>query len=206
MSFYYALAILPFLAATQYPWYYLPVLPAVAFFAALAVYDSRKGWKENLVGLLSAAAICAISLMLVWGAYLALFNLHNPERVIGTAIAGKENVLIIGHFKPGIMAYKELIERRSMGRPLDYGFILGPSSFGGEEAAAFVRDYRTGSVPAVNGSFSGMYTSQSVFRKDTDITSFDYLVLAGDLGFGLNGPEIMARSGDIVVYRKPGTS
>ncbi|MFA5187205.1 MAG: hypothetical protein WC551_12070 [Patescibacteria group bacterium] len=204
MSFWYALTIIPFLAATQYPWYYLPVLPAVSFFAALAVYDFRKAWKENLPGLLAAAAICAISLMLVWGAYQALFNLHNPERVIGTAIAGKENVLIIGHFKPGIIAYKELNERGHMGRPLDYGFILGPPSFGGEEAAAFVRDYGTGAVPATNGSFSGMYTSASVFRKDTNITDFDYLVLAGDLGFGFTGPEILVRAGDITVYKKPG--
>ena len=203
MSFWYALTIIPFLAATQYPWYYLPVLPAVSFFAALAVYNTRKALKENLPGLLAAAAICAISLMLVWGAYLALYNLHYPEKIAGTAIAGKENVLIIGHFKPGIIAYKELIERQTLGRPLDFGFILGPPAFGADDAAAFVRDYGTGAVPAINGSFSGMYTSPSVFRKDTNITDFDYLVLAGDLGFGFTGPEILARAGDITVYMKP---
>jgi hypothetical protein len=204
MSFWYALTILPFLAATQYPWYYLPVLPAISFFAALAVYGGKKSWKENLSGLLIAAAICVISLMLVWGAYLALHSLHNAEKIIGTAIVGRENVLIIGHFKPGILAYKELGERQTLGHPLDYGFILGPPSFGGDDAAAFVRDYNTGAVPAINGSFSGMYTSPSVFRKDTNITSFDYLVLAGDLGFGLSGPEILEQAGDIVVYKKPG--
>jgi hypothetical protein len=204
MSFYYALAILPFLAATQYPWYYLPVLPAVAFFAALAVYDSRKGWKGNLAGLIIAAAACAVSLMLVWGAYLALHNLHGAEKTAGDILAGKENVLIIGHFKPGILAYKELGERRTLDRPLDYGFILGPPSFGGDDAAAFVRDYNTAAVPAENGSFSGMYTSSSIFRKDTHVTSFDYLVLSGDLGFSLNGPEILLQDGDIIIYKKPG--
>ena len=204
MSFWYALTILPLLAATQYPWYYLPVLPAISFFAALAVYDAKKPWKGNLSGLIIMAAACAISLMLIWGAYHALYNLHYPEKIAGIAIAGKENVLIIGHFKPGIIAYKELAERRSLGRPLDYGFILGPPSFGGEGAAAFIRDYMTDAPPAVNGSFSGMYTSMSVFRKDTGITSFDYLVLVGDLGFGLDGPEILAQAGDITVYKKPG--
>jgi hypothetical protein len=204
MSLWFALTILPFLAATQYPWYYLPVLPAVAFFAALAVYDGKNALNQNLPGLFIAAAICAISLMLVWGAYLALHNLHNTEKIAGEMLAGKENVLIIGHFKPGILAYKELGERRTLGRPLDYGFILGPPSFGGDDAAAFVREYDTGSVPAINGSFSGMYTSPSIFRKDTDISSFDYLVLSGDLGFRLSAPEIPLQGGDILIYKKPG--
>jgi hypothetical protein len=29
-------------------------------------------------------------------------------------------------------------------------------------------------------------------------------VLSGDLGFSLNGPEILLQDGDIVIYKKPG--
>lgn len=204
MSLWYALILLPFLAGTQYPWYYLPVLPAVCFFASNAVYDGSKTVRQNAGGLAVAAAVCAASLFLAWGAFLALHSLHYPEKAAGEALAGRENVLIIGHFRPGVLAYKGVLERQTLGHPLDFGYILGPSSFGGEDAAAFVRDYHTGIVPAANGSFSGMYTSGGIFRKDTNISSFDYLALCGDLGFKLNGPDTLVQAGDITVYAKPG--
>ncbi len=204
MSFWFSLAALPFLAATMYPWYYLPVLPAIAFFAVAGVRDAQKRPEKDYKAIIALGLACALSLALVYGAYSALGRLHNPEKEVGLALAGKENALIIGHFKPGLLAYKEISERRSLGGPLDYGLVIGPSSFGGEAAAAFIRDYRTSEIPAEGGSFSGIYTLRAVFRKDTGIRSFDYLALAGDLGFELDGPEVLAQSGDIVAYRRPG--
>jgi len=204
MASWFSLTVLPFPASTMYPWYYLPVLPAIAFFAVAGIFDAKSGFRGNLPALAVLGAACLLSIFLVFGAYSALYRLHMPEKDVGLALSGRSNVQIIGHFKPGLLAYKELTERQSGGLPLDYGLVLGPPSFGGEDAAAFIRNYRTSDVPAINGSFSAMYTLPAVFRKDTNISSFDYVVLAGDLGFMLNGPEVLAESGDIIAYRRPG--
>ncbi|MFH0738141.1 MAG: glycosyltransferase family 39 protein [Candidatus Micrarchaeota archaeon] len=195
----YALIILPFVAGASYPWYYLPVLPAVCAFAAMALFDPAKDWKGNFDRLSIAALVIIASLYMVSNAYALLGAAHSPEKGAGLAIAGKENVLIIGQFNPGIFAYKEVSERRALGTALDYGLIIGPPSFGGEEAADFVIDYHTIAHPVEDGSFSALYTSASVFRKDTDISRFDYLVLSGDLGFLLQAPVIY-QADDIIVY------
>jgi len=199
----YALIVLPFVAGASYPWYYLPVLPAVCAFAAMALYDPLKDWKGNFDRLAVAALVILVSLHLVLGAYSLLYAMHSPEKEAGLAIAGKENVLILGQFNPGIFAYKEVVERRTLGKALDYGLIIGPPSFGGEEGADFVNDYHNDKHQTEDGSFSAIYTSSSIFRKDTNITRFDYLVLSGDLGFLLRAPALY-EADDIIVYNISG--
>ncbi|MFZ5500654.1 MAG: hypothetical protein ACOY58_01910, partial [Candidatus Micrarchaeota archaeon] len=203
LTVWYALITIPFMAGALYPWYYLPVLPAVCAFAAMALYNPSKGWKGNLGGLAVAALAVLASLYLVSGAYQILNAQHSPEKEAGLAIAGKENVLIIGQFKPGIFAYKEALERGATGRVLDYGLVVGPQGFGGEEAADFVLDYHTPQHAVRDGSFSALYTSSAIFRKDTDISRFDYIVLSGDPGFLLRAPLVYGEGG-ILVYRVSG--
>jgi hypothetical protein len=199
-SVWYVFSAFILLASATYPWYFFAVLPAWCYFAVLAVSSDGK---TSLAGKSVLAVVAVSSLLLAIGAYGVLLKQHSPERSAGLAIAGKENTLIIGHFKPGILAYKTIEERRVFGYPLDFGYVLGPPSFMKEEAASFIVDYHNASCGCVDGSFSGMYTQDSVFRKTTNLTRFDVVVLSGDLGFTLSmQPDYHEQ--DVWVYSRKG--
>ncbi len=208
MAAWYALLVFPFLFAGLLTWYYLPVMPAVGYFASLTL-ATWKG-KERFDAVL--AVFLAMLLLIVTAAaaytYANFFQGYFAQREAGEFLSGKENVLIIGKYYPGVMAYKSVPEMRS-GSPLDYGWIAFPDNVSADEASVFLPDYhidaaKAGSelgLPVVDGSFTSIFTKRAVFRKDTNITRFDYIALLGQNNLTLSGYVPVFNQSNITIYR-----
>ncbi|MFH0884352.1 MAG: glycosyltransferase family 39 protein [Candidatus Micrarchaeota archaeon] len=196
MALWYAFIIFPLLSATDIPWHYLPALPAVSFFAVAGLSDRQ--WNVSRTGIVVIIAIIAVSLLMSSNIYKAYSAAFLPQRDAGLYLAGKENVLIIGEYRMGTVAYKILAEKET-GRIYDFGLIIGPPGFG-PAAAKLVRDYRTDEVTVVDGSFSRMFTSSGIFRKNTSLESFRYVAVTGNIGLEPSAPVEALKFGDITVY------
>ncbi len=202
MSAWYALLAIPLLSSLVLPWYYLPVVPAISYFAALVLVrsDGKEKTDEFFYFTLALIAIASLAFYAVLEYYS--YSYYNPERVAGTLVAGKENVLIIGSYKPSIAAYKVLSERRA-GEDLDFGWIiLGPGA-NGTVMDSYVRDYNYSGYNVTQGSLSGLFLSSGIFRKDSNLTRFDYVVVAGERDYRPAGSTRLYSDdqANIYVYR-----
>jgi 4-amino-4-deoxy-L-arabinose transferase-like glycosyltransferase len=196
MALWYAFIIFPLLSATDMPWHFLPVLPAMAFFAVIGLSD--KQWNLTSTGIIIIIVIMALSLWMSLNIYKAYLELFSPQKEAGLYLAGKEGVLIIGEYRIGAVAYK-ILEERDNGDAKDFGFIIGPSGFG-PEAAILSRDYHTDAVQVTDGSFSAMFTSPGIFRKKTALESFRYVAVTGNLSLTPTMPVESRSFGDITIY------
>lgn len=201
MALWAALAILPLAVSGLLFWYYMPALPAIAFFAASMLLRWEGKERPDALFMLIFCMVAALSLGL--GAYMYLItaqaNMHEMEA--GKLLAGKENVLIIGRWPTTLVGYKALTEYRELGAPLDFGWITSP---GGMEAAAiseFVRDYRSTAYPAVQGSFNEVYTTGKTFRKDTNLSSFDYVAIAAFEKPPIPNSTVVYDAVDVTIYK-----
>ena len=121
------------------------------------------------------------------------------EKEAGLILSGKDKVLILGDYAPGIIAYKTLDEKRS-GNVKDVGWIMGiPLVFNSTQANEFFYDYHLDKYNVTNGSFSSIFTSKTIFRKDCNITNFDYVVIVGHDDINITG-EIIYSSPTISLY------
>lgn len=199
MSAWYALTIFPLLSAAYLPWYYLPVMPAISYFAVLSLaLDSGKRKTDRFFkAFFSILVIITLAMTLI--AY-STFGEYFEHRELGALLSGKENVLIIGQYRPGIVAYKILPEMRS-GKPLDFGWIVIPERMGNGEIPRFVKDYHDDSSPVVDGSFGSFFSVKEIFRKDTNITKFEYVAVGGPADITLDGYELVGNWSDASLYR-----
>ncbi len=201
MAAWYALLVFPVLTGFFMPWYYLPVMPAVAYFAAAVLlrWDGKEKPDRFFLAVLSMALV--LTLFLVAFLYADLDRTFINQKEAGLLLAGKENVLVIGTYAPGIIAYKMLTEQQSLGRSLDVGWILSKDdNLTRADIPEFLADYHSQKHPIVDGSFSGTFTTDDTFRKDSSITSFDYVAVAGMPGPGLPGFSVIYNKSGITVY------
>lgn len=200
MAFWLALSVVPLFSAYYMAWHYLPVMPAIAYFAALALLRWEGKEKADAFFAMFFAAVCVFSLASIVFTYNILYSPYVAQKEAGLLLAGKENVLIIGAYQPGIIAYKAATEMRA-GRQLDFGWILLQENSGDEVAQEFIRDYRTGRYGAVDGSFSAIFSdTTSIFRKDTDLTRFDYVCVV-ERNAGPPGAEIIYNESGVTIYK-----
>jgi len=196
MALWWLILIFPMSASVFQPWYYLPVMPAIAYFAVRAV--ERRG--------ITGAAIFAMCAMLALALLLFTDGLsyqqYMPQKEAGMLLAGKENALVIGNYAPGIAAYKMATEQRTLGRTLDFGWVLTPPGF--RDLGEFSRDYWTAKYPVQDGSFGGMFTTGDIFRKETNITKFQYIAISSQGDYSVTGAEKLMDSPSIKVYRVGG--
>jgi hypothetical protein len=179
MAVWFALSIFPLLGSFFMPWYFLPVMPAIAFFAASALL--RDGKRERVDAFF--AIVLAMSIIVSVAASLVLYGIDRdafqPQKEAGEFLAGKENVLFVGERLNGAISYKMLAEIRKDGTALDYGWVLFPAGTETEAYYDFISEPNRSDYTINQGSFSGSYIKNEIFRKDTQLTGFDYVVVNG---------------------------
>ncbi|MEW6722125.1 MAG: glycosyltransferase family 39 protein [Candidatus Micrarchaeota archaeon] len=185
MTLWYLLSVFPMLSGSYMIWYFLPVMPAISYFAAMVLLRWDNTDKADLFFAMFFAAVTIISVSYLYLFYEGMHASYNPEREAGLMMAGKENVLIIGNYPPSVAAYKTLSELRSGGKALDYGYITSNRLMNDTEVQTFLNDYRSEEFPVHDGSFNSFFSRAGLFRKDTNITDFGYIVLSGSF----NAPE-----------------
>lgn len=174
------------------PWYYLLVMPPVAYFAALALLRrGGGGGRADAKFAAGFAFFAALSLACCLLIYAIAYPNFAEQRDAGLFLAGKENAAVMGEYAPGIIAYKTITERRELGRPLDFGWVLVPPGFAG--TAEFL-NYHSGRYEVRQGSFSGMFTTNAIFRKDTNITAFSYFAVVDRSGQQMPGRKVFSGS------------
>jgi len=200
MSLWYLLTIFPMLTGYYMVWYYLPVMPAIAYFAALTLLKWDGKEKPDLF---FAFFFCLAATLILAGIIMFYFNIYSsylPEKEAGTLLSGKENVLIAGGYKPAMLSYKVLPEME-VGRRLDFGLIIAPTGLPSENMSRLLQDYLSPEPATIDGSFSALFTSNSTFRKSTNITSFDYVALVDYPELVPQNAQIIYNRSNITIYR-----
>jgi hypothetical protein len=198
MAAWYALTILPFLSGAFMVWYYLPVMPAVAYFAAMALlrWDGRD--RADAFFMIFLAAALVISMAMILYDFQTSYEVYHGEKEAGLMLAGKENVAVVGYFAPTFVATKALTEMRADGRMLDFGWVVVPKKEGSGPVQEFAQDYHSELYDASPGD-PNVYFSE-LYRKETNITVFDYIVVASSRPILLNGTVIYNQSSIVVYY------
>ncbi|MFP3950307.1 MAG: ArnT family glycosyltransferase, partial [Candidatus Micrarchaeia archaeon] len=188
-SIWIILSLIPLLSGHPMPWHFYYIAPALAFFAAVCL--SSKGKMDSFSVLI--LAILVFSNLLVAGFYFnSVVSSGITEeaggREAGMLLSGKQNVLVIGYYSPSttIVSYKMLSERRDMGRPLDFGYVIcvipeGDKMKKTEQMIAIneiVRDYDTEKYLFEEDNFANMFQTKKFLRKNTSIKNFDYVVVS----------------------------
>jgi hypothetical protein len=199
MSVWYLFTVFPFFFSDLLPWYYLPAMPAIGYFAAssLAIWKGEEKL-DRLFMVMSGVMLLLVAVPTVY-LFMTSFSDFFHYRDSGLLLAGKENVLIIGKYEPEIVAYKTLGEMRS-DKALDFGWILLPVNGTGAMAQDFIDDYHTQRYLIHDGSFSALFVSSDVFRKDTNITRFDYVAVIRGIDARPRGGRLIYNSSNVTVY------
>ncbi|MFH0885418.1 MAG: hypothetical protein V1861_06950, partial [Candidatus Micrarchaeota archaeon] len=82
----------------------------------------------------------------------------------------------------------------------DMGWVTSGGSITREEVEEYVRDYHSNRFQVVNGTFDEFFTTNQTFRKDTNITRFDYFVITGGLDVRPPSTELVLNHSGILVY------
>jgi 4-amino-4-deoxy-L-arabinose transferase-like glycosyltransferase len=177
MACWYLFLAFPLMSSAYKPWYFLAVMPPIAYFAAMALLMWKGKERADALFAFAFAATLLGSAALSVMIYPPLYDAYVPQREAGLLLSGKENVLVVGAFAPGIIAYKMLPEAAN-GTIKDMGWAILPQNASDAVAAEFIRDYYTAKYPVVDGSFTSMYGAwDSAYRKDTSIARFDYIAV-----------------------------
>jgi hypothetical protein len=142
-----------------------------------------------------------MSLGLIGALYVYLHDDYTVEKEAGLLLSGKDNALVMGRYTPGILAYKMLTEIRETGKPLDVGWITAPFPPPQERVEEYLRNYTSDKYPIVQGSFSSLFTSNNTIRKDSNITDFEYLAIAGNYTLNIPGSTLIYNRSDILIYQ-----
>ncbi len=201
MAFWACLTVIPLLSNSTMPWYFLPVLPAISFFSVMLLVRQGKEEKIDFFLLLVIGMLVLASLAFFYYIEYSEYPLFTAQKEAGMLISGKPNVLVIGSYKPSIIAYKMEGEYLSLGAPLDFGWIDIQENTSSSMIADFVKDYHNGRYNMTDGSFSSAFTSIMNFRKDTNLTSFDYIVVAGRSDYIPPDSTQLYNSENISVYK-----
>lgn len=204
-----AASLVPILSGEPHHWYFYYVAPAVAFFAAVAL--AEKG-KIDAFSLLMVLVIFGSSI-----AYIAFGGMLNYAcdfecREVGTRMAGKENVLVIGAYSTStqIVSYKILTERRDSGTYLDFGYVVIHGDVADAEGEGLsiplntiVADYNTEKYEFEEEDFASMFRTEKFLKKRTAITEFDYVVVSPSSA-PLTDPryELLQNGSCVAVYRR----
>lgn len=204
MAVWYILLLFPLLGTYFIPWYFLPVMPAVSYFAALALL--REGKKEKMDAfftiffafLIILAVVSSVAVREIDRAEMA------PKKEAGLLLAGKDNVLFVGTWNPTTIAYKTVEEIRSTGKANDFGWVLFANNSDPGAYYDFIDDYNTDKYEVIQGSFSSAYAVKAIFRKDAAIEKFDYVVATGLENISLPDTELLYNKSGILIFKMDG--
>lgn len=202
MSAWLLLSVFSFIGGAGTPWYFYPVMPAVAYFATSVMARDEHG--KNRLDLFFAIGISAmilVSLVMGYGLILNIKDNYGADKAAGEMMAFKEKVLIMGGYAPGTFSYKIIEEERATGKSLDFGLILmHPEQLTRETAEPFLENYYgPGGEGIADGNFLDMFFDRRIYRKDAEIEEFDYVVLV-DLPMKLD-EKIIFNENNVTVYK-----
>ncbi len=204
MAFWYSLTAFPLIAGNFMIWYYLPVMPAIAFFAAMVLI--RWGGQDNMdlfFRIFFAMALIA-SLGMIAFVYANLHEWYLPEKAAGQFLSGKDGVMMLGGFAPSTVAYKALGEMDGGGRALDFGWIvLNDLDTVPQAMEAYLVDYHSAEFDT-ESSPSRMFNTPLIFRKQTNLTSFERIVLVRVIPKELPPGTPAFNESDILIYGNGG--
>ena len=199
--FWLLLTIFPLISGYFMPWYFLPVLPAFAFFSAqLFLTDKKETGYFDI--------ICCL-LVISMGMVIGFFYHHNTgdayefaQKEAGEFLAFKENVLVIGNYAPTVVAYKTITEIKHSGDYLDFGWII-PGSDNEDIIRAYIEDYNTTKFNATTNIMNAMPPAHDppVYKKTSLISKFKYVVLVGFENVSTSGSLIYNKSG-VRIYER----
>ena len=180
MSVWFLLIVFPLIGGSWMPWYFYPVLLPIAYFSVefLIRDEHGKKVKDNFfyfVFILLILAAFGLGLM----NHLSYREAYIHEKDAGEFLAGKENVLIIGTYEPSIPSYKMLEEKRLEGKWLDFGWII-LNNASSQNYIPFIQNYYSNHTKVVDGNFMSLFAASAIYRKDTNITTFDYVCIVGN--------------------------
>lgn len=199
-------------------WYFYPFVPILAYFSVKGLsYDyETKGEKYDHFFKAVLAFLVAINLVtLATWYYYYKDKMLEGERALGTSLAGKENVFFAGEYSHMIttITYKILNERAAGGKYLDYGWInIAPGGRGRfDEEFAFAKDfvlnYSTKKYQVNENNFGVLFWTRDIFRKPTNISTFDYAVFIlnedpGNASKTIEGYNLITDNGNTLVYKR----
>lgn len=216
MAAWFVFIIFPLLAAPMMPWHFAMVLPPLAYFSACVfAYDNGKV-KLDAFAVLVILAMFMISMVFIISFYWGYTESYAYERQAGNLMMAKENVVVIGEFAPTIIAEKALSELNANGKYADFGwiYIIKNENITESDVALveeFAEDYWAAPETRLkihNGDVSKMFWEEGVYRKDTVITNFEYVVVAGKefAGAEISGELIYNKSGILIYWRGSNTA
>ncbi|MBI5223185.1 hypothetical protein HY990_02060 [Candidatus Micrarchaeota archaeon] len=178
MTTWFLLSAFPLLVSTFMPWYFLPVLPAIAYFSAVALV--RPDGKERLDALFATFFTIALLILLYYHVsfYLDLYKSFNANREAGIFLQNKDPSLIIGPYTIGVINYKFLPIYRSTAEPFaSFGWILdGNLTLDKMHTAA----YNYSSYPDPKTPYlSTLFVSSIPYVRPVNLSHFDYVVITG---------------------------
>lgn len=200
MSAWYVLMILPFLTSDLLIWYFLPFMLPLSYYAALALLVWKGEEKADLFFKLSFLALCLVIAAFASGLLYSMFLDFSHYKEAGLMLSGKENVLVIGSYSSEVIAYKSLPEMRS-GRQTDFGWILFTEKVPDAMVRDFISDYHGKDPNVTDGSFNHIFTTGGAFRKDTNLTSFDYIAIVGPYDVTPPDSSLVFNSTEVRIYR-----
>lgn len=180
MAFWYILLILPLLSAGYRPWYFLPIVVPIAYFSVMALGKIKRNKLvvDNFMifGFLLFLLFNIFMMQLFfWSAYSGYIE----EKMVGEFLVGKENVLIFGDYRIGMLGYKILNEKQEFGQYNDFGWVIFSISFN-ESVKDYIEDYDRPDPRINDESINRIYLKDEIFRKKTDISEFDYVLVVGE--------------------------
>jgi 4-amino-4-deoxy-L-arabinose transferase-like glycosyltransferase len=201
MSAWFLLTIFPILSGYFMVWYYLPVMPAIAYFAAMALLKWDKIEKPDMFFMLFFTVILVLTLISIIYSYITIYSDFSPQKEAAMLLQGKSGVLVLGGYAPSIPAYLALYDAGRSGTQ-DFGWILNQDGLGRAQALSFLSDYHTAAYPVTEGSFSAMFTQMgTTFRKASDLTKPNYVVMVREEGINISDADLIYDSTNLQVYR-----
>ncbi|MDD5171471.1 MAG: hypothetical protein PHF60_00350 [Candidatus ainarchaeum sp.] len=202
MAGWYCLIILPIMGGYFMPWYYLPVLPAISYFAAITLLKWDGKEKPDRFFFIIMVMLLCLSAVLLAFIYSGINSDFIAQKEAGLMLSGKENVLVVGNYAPGVLAYKMLSEKQDYGRSLDVAWIQAADNFTADMASAYIHDYHTDAYPVSDGSFSGIfYRKDRSYRKDSNITMPEYVAIIGPYGSAHAVVDVLYNRSNIIIYK-----
>ncbi len=177
VSVWFLLSLFPLIGGTLMPFYFYPVIPAIAYFGS-RFFMTEKVILDKFF-YCTFIAVLVICLFIGVATQISYKSWYDNEKAAGELLVGKENVLIIGAYYPALFSYKMLEEKRQSGQWLDYGWIFDGYDKDVDSYQKFVNnywgDYGTG---IENENYTYLFASPIPQRKNTSITKFEYIAVA----------------------------
>ncbi|MGV8176335.1 MAG: ArnT family glycosyltransferase [Candidatus Bilamarchaeaceae archaeon] len=214
MSAWFMLTAILLLSTGFMQWYYYAVLPAFVFFTLRAIqYDPQKKTCEKKPDIFFKAIFVAVIIVSLFVAYF-WYNCGNEQafgdaKFAGQLVAGKSDVLFVGQYHTNVVAiaYKTMAEARNSSSVRDFGWVLIPRGMVNESndmSKVFISNYMTEAYSVEEDGMSSMFWREFIFRKRTNITDFQYVVIAlgMDEHLSIPGYDNIFEGNMISVYKK----